>query len=179
MQHTRIRFGVAFVAALVLSLGATSIVVARGGNAAAAHRCQMGGWMTLQGSSGQTFANQSECVSYAAGGNQLYAPTFVVTTVTGTGWLYGSFYFGYGFTGAGFHPNSAITLTWAYDDAPWSDYDASYPAGFATDAIGAFANSSWSQRCAQQAGAVITGIATATDAAGVSASTPFTGTCST
>jgi uncharacterized protein YodC (DUF2158 family) len=177
-MNTKTRFGVALLAALVLSLAATSIVAARGGNAAAAHRCQMGGWMTLQGGSGQPFANQSECVSYAAGGGQLYGPTLIVTTVTGTGLYLGSYYFDYGFTGSGFHPNSQITLTVVYDALPYSDFNASYPAGFASNSSGSFTSTAWSQRCGVNAGDVVTGTMTLSDAAGVSASATFTGTCS-
>ena len=41
------------------------------GNSEAAHLCQQGGWQTLQGTDGTTFANQDDCVSHAAEGGTL------------------------------------------------------------------------------------------------------------
>jgi hypothetical protein len=41
------------------------------GNSAAAHACQNGGWQDLVTSDGATFANQDECVAYAAHGGVL------------------------------------------------------------------------------------------------------------
>jgi hypothetical protein len=42
--------------------------LAGGGNSAAAHACQKGGYLALVGSGGETFANTGECVSFAARG---------------------------------------------------------------------------------------------------------------
>ena len=41
------------------------------GNADNAKLCQKGGWQTLFRSDGSTFANQGDCVSYAAKGNTI------------------------------------------------------------------------------------------------------------
>lgn len=53
-------------AMLSLALGGT--VLAGGGNSAAAHACQKGGYLGLVGSGGETFRNTGECVSFAAHG---------------------------------------------------------------------------------------------------------------
>ncbi len=44
---------------------------AGGGNSANAQKCQKGGWQTFVRSDGSAFANQGECVSYAAKGGSL------------------------------------------------------------------------------------------------------------
>lgn len=61
---------VALIAALVVVLpgGAQA---AKPGNSQNAKACQKGGWGNLVRSDGSTFANQGECVSYAAKGGQL------------------------------------------------------------------------------------------------------------
>lgn len=62
----------ALAAALTaLALGATSASAAEGGNSEAAKRCHQGGYARLMTSTGQGFANQGECVSYAARGGTL------------------------------------------------------------------------------------------------------------
>lgn len=63
------------VVVVVLMLTSLMVVLPRTASAQdtsdAAHRCQQGGWEKLRGSDGTTFANQGECVSYAAQGGQL------------------------------------------------------------------------------------------------------------
>ncbi len=68
------RVGFALFAAL-LALGAMTTVAgaAPGGNSAAAHACQQGGYTSLVGTSGG-FANVGECVSYAARGGTFIVP---------------------------------------------------------------------------------------------------------
>jgi hypothetical protein len=46
-------------------------LAATGGNSDAAHACQQGGYLTLQGSDGTTFKNEGDCVSYAARGGTI------------------------------------------------------------------------------------------------------------
>src|SRR5918996_663516 len=46
----------------------TGTALAGGGNSAAAHACQKGGYIALVGSGGETFRNTGECVSFAARG---------------------------------------------------------------------------------------------------------------
>lgn len=43
----------------------------QGGNSAAAHSCQQGGYASLFAQDGSTFANAGECTSYAAKGGEL------------------------------------------------------------------------------------------------------------
>ncbi len=63
------------VSVLVLvALVAASTALASGGNSSAAKQCQKGGWQTSETSNGAHFANQSDCVSYAAGGGTLFMP---------------------------------------------------------------------------------------------------------
>ena len=60
-----IRIGL-FAAMLVAVTTGTAL--AGGGNSAAAHACQKGGYLGLVGSGGETFRNTGECVSFAAHG---------------------------------------------------------------------------------------------------------------
>jgi hypothetical protein len=75
MRRPRSQGRLATVAACVLTAGITagSAIAAPGGNSANAKLCQKGGWQTLQTTSGELFANQGECVSYAARGGTLVA----------------------------------------------------------------------------------------------------------
>lgn len=53
-------------------------------NSDAAHACQQGGYLTLQGSDGTTFQNAGQCVSYAAkGGSIIGLSACVVTSTSG------------------------------------------------------------------------------------------------
>lgn len=180
MRHLRsIRLAASL--AFVLALGALvpGAALAGGGNSAAAHRCQMGGWQTLEDASGNPFPDQSACVSYAAGGGSLFQPTFTVVTHVGTGTLNGRTccFFSYDLSGTGFHPNSALTLHWVYTTPVYSDAEWTFPAGFSTNSTGAFSNDwYWHQNCLAP-GDVVAGTLTATDASGVSKSATFTGTC--
>ena len=60
-------------AALALSAGVGG-ASAGGGNSANAKSCQHGGWQTWVRSDQTTFANQGDCVSYAAQGGELTSP---------------------------------------------------------------------------------------------------------
>jgi hypothetical protein len=60
-----LRIGAFVVALLGLTAGTA---LAGGGNSAAAHACQQGGYLALVGSGGETFRNTGECVSFAAHG---------------------------------------------------------------------------------------------------------------
>lgn len=71
------RLKVLFVlcAALALTVGVATATAGNGGNSANAKLCQKDGWQTLYTSSGATFANQDDCVSYGAeGGTLLTSP---------------------------------------------------------------------------------------------------------
>lgn len=57
----------AMLAAMLVAVSAGT-AVAGGGNSAAAHACQQGGYLALVGSGGETFRNTGECVSFAARG---------------------------------------------------------------------------------------------------------------
>ena len=70
--------------ATVLVALTTGTALAGGGNSAAAHACQKGGYLALVGSGGETFRNAGECVSFAARGGT-FATGIIVpagTTVT-------------------------------------------------------------------------------------------------
>lgn len=66
----RLRLFFASCAVLVLSVGVTSALA--GGNSANAKLCQKGGWENVYRIGGGAFANQDDCVSYAAQGGTLY-----------------------------------------------------------------------------------------------------------
>jgi hypothetical protein len=63
----------AFLVVALVWLAPTA--VAGGGNSGNAKLCQKNGWTTLVRSDGSSFANQGDCVSYAAQGNSLVAKT--------------------------------------------------------------------------------------------------------
>lgn len=180
MRHLRsVRIAASLAVVLALVALVPGAALAGGGNSAAAHRCQMGGWASLEDAAGNPFADQSACVSYAAGGGSLFQPTFTVVTHVGTGTLNGRTccFFSYDLTGTGFHPNSEMTLHWVYSTDPYSDNEWTFPANFSTDGSGAFSSLGyWHQNCLAP-GDVVAGTLTATDASGVSRSTTFTGTC--
>lgn len=66
---------VALTAAAVFSVLAVSGTASAdtGGNSAAAHACQDGGYANLEGTDGTLFSNVGNCVSYAAHGGTLVA----------------------------------------------------------------------------------------------------------
>jgi hypothetical protein len=62
----------ALCALFALTVGVTAASADGGGNSADAHLCQNGGWQSLFTSTGATFANQDQCVSYAAQGGTIF-----------------------------------------------------------------------------------------------------------
>ena len=60
------------LALVVAALAAVPAGAAAGGNSANAKLCQKGGWKTLFRGDGSTFANQGECVSFAARGGPIF-----------------------------------------------------------------------------------------------------------
>jgi hypothetical protein len=67
-KRRRLRHAAALTVGLTLAcLVVSGPALAEGGNSANAKLCQKGGWQDLQSSSGGSFANQDECVSYGAG----------------------------------------------------------------------------------------------------------------
>jgi hypothetical protein len=76
-----IRIGI-LVAALVGLTAGTAL--AGGGNSAAAHACQNGGYVDLVGSGGETFRNTGECVSFAARGGTFMTLTGIVVPAGAT-----------------------------------------------------------------------------------------------
>jgi hypothetical protein len=63
------RIALALCACLALVVG---VATATASNSDAAHACQQNGWQTLFRGDFSQFANQSDCVSYAANGGTLY-----------------------------------------------------------------------------------------------------------
>jgi type II secretory pathway pseudopilin PulG len=63
------------IIALVVAAASAAIIVPLAGasNSDAAHACQQGGWQHLYRGDLSAFANQSDCVSYAANGGTLYS----------------------------------------------------------------------------------------------------------
>jgi hypothetical protein len=64
------RIALALCASLALVVG---VATATASNSDAAHACQQNGWQTLVRGDLSHFANQSDCVSYAANGGALYS----------------------------------------------------------------------------------------------------------
>ena len=58
------------VLAASLSMMTATAALANGGNSAAAHACQQGGYLALVGEGGETFKNTGDCVSFAAHGGK-------------------------------------------------------------------------------------------------------------
>jgi len=58
------------VLAASLSMLTATAALANGGNSAAAHACQQGGYLALVGEGGETFKNTGDCVSFAAHGGK-------------------------------------------------------------------------------------------------------------
>ena len=56
---------------MTMAIGTTAASVSAQGNSENAKLCQKDGWQDLQGSNGEIFANQDQCVSYAAHGGDL------------------------------------------------------------------------------------------------------------
>ena len=68
----KLRILLACCVTLALTVG---VATATGGNSPNAKLCQKNGWKTLFRSDGSSFANQDECVSYAAKGATLTTKT--------------------------------------------------------------------------------------------------------
>ena len=96
--------GALCVGLLLACLAVSGVALAGGGNSANAKKCQKGGWQTLQTSTGGTFANQDECVSYGAQGGELFRPllTAVPTEVVEDQ--------GIDLTASGFHASANATV---------------------------------------------------------------------
>src|SRR5262249_56150903 len=62
----------ALCALFALTVGVAAASADGGGNSANAHLCQNGGWQSLFTSTGGTFANQDQCVSYGAQGGTIF-----------------------------------------------------------------------------------------------------------
>lgn len=60
------------LALIALAMSGPLVAAKNGGNSTNAHLCQKDGWQTLTTSAGSSFANQDDCVAYAAGGGTLY-----------------------------------------------------------------------------------------------------------
>jgi len=62
------RLSLALIGLLAMLAGGSRAAFAEEGNSDAAHACQKGGYLTLVGSGGETFATAGDCVSFAAAG---------------------------------------------------------------------------------------------------------------
>lgn len=80
----RIRMVVALCAVLALAAGVATARAGNGGNSADAKKCQKGGWKSLVRSDRTPFANEGDCVSYAAKGGTLVGLPDLILDVTCT-----------------------------------------------------------------------------------------------
>ena len=121
MNTPRRPFGqlVMIVLMLVSLMAAVPLGVSAQGNSDAAHLCQQGGWEDLQGSDGTLFANQDECVSYAAQGGMLITRTLPSIIVSVAPAVHGSGEPGYMISGTGtnFTPNAEVSLVVQFHDS--------------------------------------------------------------
>ena len=102
----------------LMALVAASTALAGGGNSANAKLCQKGGWQTLQQSDGTPFANQSDCVSYAASGATLFGPKLTVTDLgCNTALAPGQDVWSQ--VATGFTPNSSLTIEQGGESFLW------------------------------------------------------------
>src|SRR5438093_3258255 len=105
MHRRLLLLALTFVVAL--SLGST-VALADGGNSANAKACQKNGWMALQSSTGGSFANGSERVSYGASGATLFGRSVTATDLgcvpDGNGVLHDE----WELSATGFNPNSPM-----------------------------------------------------------------------
>jgi hypothetical protein len=93
---------VATMAVPVLGL-ASPAGAAGGGNSAAAHACQKGGWQNAQTGTGGSFTSQDDCVSFGARGGTVFTPTVQFASSCDGATLVVVV------SGNGFHPNSTGT----------------------------------------------------------------------
>ena len=116
-MHRRLLL-LAFTLVLALSVG-SSVALAGGGNSANAKACQKNGWMTLQSSTGASFADGSACVSYGAAGGALFGPSVTATDLGCV--LPGSPNEEWALSATGFTPNSPLYISgdhiprWVFD----------------------------------------------------------------
>jgi hypothetical protein len=106
---------------LFVALGVgSSVATAGSGKNASAKMCQKNGWQQLQTSTGGTFANQSDCVSYGAGGGTLFGPS-VTATDLGCVAIDGVLYDEWALYATGFTPNTLLfingnnAIRWVFD----------------------------------------------------------------
>jgi hypothetical protein len=74
------------VLAVAIALAMTTLLVGQiaiGGNSDAAHACQQGGYLSLQGSDGTLFKNAGECTAFAAHGGTIIGITAACSFVPG------------------------------------------------------------------------------------------------
>lgn len=133
----RLRILLLCCAALALTVGVATATAGggNGGNSANAKLCQKGGWQSLYRSDGSSFANQGQCVSYAAKGGALLQTAPISAFLFGGGDVSHV----YDFTGTGFTPNHAISFTASGFSSPSSNVEAS--GTVTTDGSGAFSSS--------------------------------------
>lgn len=142
-------FAAMVAALLMVGLVASTAFAAGGGKGnTLGAQCKNGGYLNLIGSSGQTFATQSACVSYAVGGGSLYTKTPTITAAAFAGTFGGNVYFLH-IDGPGWVPNvyttvtitetwvsgSPVTQTFTKDSVPLS-----YQSQFNTGSTGVLAN---------------------------------------
>jgi hypothetical protein len=118
--HKKLVLGLVTLLAIWVGAFATTSALAEApGNSGDAQACQNEGWQTLQTSAGSLFANQGQCVSYAAQGGLLVARPSLIVTAT-IGFCGGPDPYCWGaFIGTGLAPLSAVYLNYTFADASY------------------------------------------------------------
>ena len=115
---------------MLFALGVgSSFAIAGGGNSGNAKLCQKNGWMQVQTATGGRFATEDACVSYAAQGGILFAPTVTVLSAACTSDLFSSMEKVF-FSAAGFTPSSSLTANIASDSPSDVTTTVSSPSAF-------------------------------------------------
>jgi hypothetical protein len=145
------------------------------GNSGAAHACQDGGWEDLRGTFGETFANQGECVRYAAHGGVLVgSPTVTIHTVIYSRHSSPHVQFTISYVATGFAANTALVDVIYVSPATGREINFVDYSQIFTDSTGSYASGvTDSNGCIDGA----TSFVTITDSAGNTATGYFTLDC--
>ena len=131
MERLKLLVVAGVLAVAVSVVGAGPAVAAKGGNSDNAHRCQKGGWESAFTTTGGTFANQGDCVSYGAQGGTVLGPFAGLDACEGIGGT---------FVPSGAHPVPGVTILWFcrnYPVPPNPDVPEVLSQACSTDVAGA------------------------------------------
>ena len=160
------RLLVVVFALMLFALGVGSSVVLAGGGNSGKTACQDNGWLGLRSATGGSFANQGACVSYAAQGGALFAPTVSVGSATCTSNPLFSTEEIF-FSAAGFTPTSSVTVNLVSSDPPAATTVSAPPAFDASGSVTGAAAAAY-----EPPQTTFTGFVVINDGSGISATTP-------